>query len=155
MAEREDHEPATENWTPLFDTGAVQAQPITATEPVAPPSHPIPAFAPPEVVPGTYQYVRRWLFALLLVVVWAVTGVGGAALHEWWRAAATSQTSTTPLFVVLVYLVVAGLAALLLTLVPHRPTVSALAIAVMSSPLGAVAGAALMYGAAHFGWFGR
>jgi hypothetical protein len=152
VAEHEAGEP-TGNWTPLFDTGAVEAQPITATEsPDDNPSAPIPAFVPPEVVPGTYTYVKRWTFVLVVAGVWIVGAVAGVALYEWWFS---SLDKTAALFVVLVYLVVCTVASLLVAMVQNKPLVSALAVALMSAPLASMAAAGVLHGTYVFGWFGR
>jgi hypothetical protein len=159
-------EPTT-NWTPLFDTGAqersdpgwgtgaqqaVEAQPITATEPVENPSGPLPTFVAPEVVPGVDQYLKRWYFVLIVTGVWTVAAGIGLALYEWWFR---SVDKTGPVFVVMIDLVVGTVAALLVTMVRNKPMVSALAIALMSAPLASTGAAAVLYGAYAFGWIDR
>ena len=158
----------TQHWAPLFDTGSLEtltphgggsttltaavAQPITATEPVEPPSKPIPAFAPPEVVPGTYAYLKRWTFVVVLLGVWVVAGAAGAGLYEWWFAA---LDKTAPVFVTLVWVVLCTVGGLIASTAPRRPLLSALGIALMSSPLASTVAAAVLYGSYVFGWFGR
>jgi hypothetical protein len=154
-------EPTT-HWTPLFDTGALvaqpmsgppEAQPITATEsPADNPSEPLPTFVAPELVPGTDQYLKRWRFALVVAAVWTVGAVIGLAIYEWWFQ---SVDKTGPVFVLLVYLVVATVAALLVAMVQNKPLVSAVAIALMSAPLASTAAAAALYGAYVFQWIDR
>jgi hypothetical protein len=145
-------EPTT-HWTPLFDTGAMEAQPITATEhPTENPSEPLPAFVAPELVPGTDQYLKRWTFVLVVTGVWTVAAVIGVALYEWWFQ---SVDKTGPLFVLLVYLVVCTVAGLLVAMVQNKPLVSAVAIALMSAPLASTAAAAALYGAYVFHWIDR
>jgi hypothetical protein len=145
-------EPTT-HWTPLFDTGALEAQPITATEPPTEnPSEPLPTFVAPELVPGTNQYLKRWMFALVVAGVWTVAAVIGLAIYEWWFQ---SADKTGPLFVLLVYIVVGTVAALLVAMVQNKPVVSAVAIALMSAPLASTAAAAALYGAYVFHWIDR
>jgi hypothetical protein len=145
-------EPTT-HWTPLFDTGALEAQPITATEPPTEnPSEPLPTFVAPELVPGTSQYLKRWMFALVVAGVWTVAAVIGLAIYEWWFQ---SADKTGPLFVLLVYIVVGTVAALLVAMVQNKPLVSAVAIALMSAPLASTAAAAALYGAYVFHWIDR
>jgi hypothetical protein len=157
VAEHEAGEP-TGNWTPLFDTGAiaaqtVEAQPITATEPPGDnPSAPIPAFAPPELVPGTYTYVKRWTFLLVITGVWIVGAGIGVALYEWWFS---SLDKTAPVFVVFVYVVVCAVASLLTAMIQNKPVLAALSVALMSAPLASTGAAGVFYGAYVFGWFGR
>ncbi|MDT4911361.1 MAG: hypothetical protein QOC66_489 [Pseudonocardiales bacterium] len=180
MPELQTGEPTT-HWTPLFDTGALEAQPITgaggppacggersdpgdvtATEPpVENPSEPSPAsgrcpqptpFVAPELVPGTNQYLKRWMFALVVAGVWTVAAVIGLAIYEWWFQ---SADKTGPLFVLLVYIVVGTVAALLVAMVQNKPLVSAVAIALMSAPLASTAAAAALYGAYVFHWIDR
>jgi hypothetical protein len=144
---------STTHWTPLFDTGAMEAQPITATEPPTEnPSEPLPTFVAPELVPGTHQYLKRWTFVLVVTGVWTVAAVIGLALYEWWFQ---SVDKTGPLFVLLVYLVVCTVAALLVAMVQNKPLVSAVAIALMSAPLASTAAAAALYGAYVFHWIDR
>jgi hypothetical protein len=148
----------TGNWTPLFDTGAIEAQaaeaqPITATEPPDDnPSAPIPAFAPPSVVPGSYTYVKRWTFVLVVAAVWILGAGIGVALYEWWFS---SLDKTAPVFVVFVYVVVCTVAGLLMAMIQNRPVLAALAVTLMSAPLASTGAAGVLYGAYVFGWFGR
>ena len=152
MPELQTGEPTT-HWTPLFDTGAIEAQPITATEPPTEnPSEPLPTFVAPELVPGTSQYLKRWMFALVVAGVWTVAAVIGLAIYEWWFQ---SADKTGPLFVLLVYIVVGTVAALLVAMVQNKPVVSAVAIALMSAPLASTAAAAALYGAYVFHWIDR
>jgi hypothetical protein len=145
-------EPTT-HWTPLFDTCALEAQPITATEPSTDnPSGPLPTFVAPEFVPGTERYLKRWTFVLVVVGVWTVAAVIGLALYEWWFQ---SVDKTGPVFVVLIYLVVCTVAGLLVAMVQNKPLVSAVAIALMSAPLASTGAAAALYGAYVFGWIDR
>jgi RsiW-degrading membrane proteinase PrsW (M82 family) len=145
-------EPTT-HWTPLFDTGALEAQPITATEsPADNPSEPLPTFVAPEFVPGTNQSVKRWHFALVVAVVWTVAAVIGLGIYQWWFQ---SVDKTGPVFVLLVYLVICTVAGLLAAMVQNKPLVSTVAIALMSAPLASTAAAAALYGAYVFQWIDR
>lgn len=152
MPELQTGEPTT-HWAPLFDTGAIEAQPITATEPPTEnPSGPLPTFATPELVPGTNQYLKRWMFALIVAGVWTVAAAVGLAIYEWWFQ---SVDKTAPVFVLLVYLVACTVAGLLAAMVQNKPLVSAVAIALMSAPLASTAAAAALYGAYVFQWIDR
>lgn len=139
----------TSNWAPLFDTGTHQ---VATVEPPGGSSGPIPIFAPPEQVPGVHAFLKRWVLGLVLAAVWLAAGVAGMALYEWWFA---SLDKTGPVFVVLVYLVVCSVVGMLLAMVPGKPLVTALSIALMSAPLAATAGAGLLYGSYVYGWFGQ
>jgi hypothetical protein len=151
----------TASWTPLFDTGVLEAQPITATEPPTEnpsepptenPSEPLPTFVAPEVVPGTDQYLKRWHFVLVVTGVWTVAAVIGLALFEWWFQ---SVDKTGPVFVVLIDLVICTVAGLLVAMVQNKPLVSAVAIALLSAPLASAGAAAALYGAYVFQWIDR
>ena len=111
---------------------------------------PVPAH--PVVVPGNYQYFKRWMFVLVVAGVWAISAVAGWGLYHWWYH---SIDKTGPVFVVLVFVVTSSVGGLLLAMAPDRPVVSALAIAVMSAPLGAVAGAAVLHGLYFCEWASR
>ncbi|MBU9762946.1 hypothetical protein FR943_03645 [Mycobacterium sp. TNTM28] len=116
------------------------------------PSEPLPAPAPPIVVEGTYQSVKWWTFVGVLAAVWFVSAAAGAGLYYYWYQ---SVDKTWPVFVVLVYLVVTTVGALVASTAQRKPVVSALAIALMSAPLAAMAAAAVFYGAYVFGWIAR
>jgi hypothetical protein len=148
VAELQTGEP-TAHWTPLFDTGALEAQPVAETEN---PSGPLPTFVAPELVPGIDQHLKRWTFALVVAGVWTVAAVIGLALYEWWFQ---SLDKTWPVFVLLVYLVVCTVAGLLVAMVQNKPLLSAVAIALMSAPLASTAAAAALYGAYVFQWIDR
>ncbi|MEZ0340243.1 hypothetical protein ACAG25_09715 [Mycobacterium sp. pV006] len=136
----------TQTFTPEF-TGAFTAAAVH-DRPTEIPPHP----AQPVVVPGVTQYLGRWRFVLVLCAVWLVAAAAGAGLYYWWFH---SHDKTMPVFVVLVFLVAATVGSLLTALVQERPVVAALAIALMSAPMAAVAGAALLYGGYVFGWVSR
>jgi drug/metabolite transporter (DMT)-like permease len=70
-------------------------------------------------------------------------------------ANATFFATTAPVFVVLVFVITSTVGGLLLAMAPDRPVVSALAIAVMSAPLAAVAGAAVLHGVYFCEWASR
>jgi hypothetical protein len=155
----------TQGFTPTFDTGEREAQSEpaarTPSEPVDEtwldpleemPSGPLPVPAHPMVVTGSYQYLKRWHFALVVGCVWAIAGVGGYGLYHWWYH---SLDKTAPVFVVLVFLILCTVAALLIAMVPNRPVASALAIAFTSAPLAATAGAAVLHGLYFCEWASR
>lgn len=157
---------STANFTPLFDTGENQvlveelspettwAEDMTPDETAVDdaPSAPLPAPAPPLVVEGTYLSVKWWTFVGVLAGVWFVSAAAGAGLYYYWYQ---SADKTWPVFVVLAYLVVTTVGALVASTAQRKPVVSALAIALMSAPLAAMAAAAVFYGAYVFGWIAR
>ena len=112
----------------------------------APPSGSLHAPAPPIAVPGRYHHLRWWQFILMLLAVWVPAGAIGAGLFYWWTHD-HSAGKTPVVFVVLVYVVVCVVAALMLAMVPDRPLLSAVAIAMMSAVLASVVAAAPLYGA--------
>jgi hypothetical protein len=158
--------PLTERYTPTFDTGIhqkvepelIEAQPPArrrrwwhrASEPT--PTEP-PAEVPVTDVPVTddgpaadsYHYLKWWQFILVLLAVWIPAGGIGAGLFYWWSDD-SSRHKTPVVFVVLVYVVVSTVAGLILAMVPSRPLVSALAIALITAVFAAVVGAAPAYG---------
>jgi hypothetical protein len=153
--------PMTEPYKPTFDTGIHQKVEPEHFEPDRPArrrrlwrrrSDPTPTEAPAEVpvtddVPavGPYHYVKWWQFILVLFAVWIAAGGIGAGLFYWWSHD-KSRHKTAVVFVVLVFVVVSTVAGLILAMVPDRPVVSALAIALISAVFAAVVGAAPVYG---------
>jgi hypothetical protein len=135
----------TQPYLPTFTTGEFPAQP----DPVQPlvadpePSEPIRVPAHPEVVAGTSQYLKRWTFVLVVAGVWIVAAASGLGLYYWWFHA---FDKTPPVFVVLIFLMVCSVGSLLTAMVNNKPLVSALAIALMSAPLAATGGAAVLHG---------
>jgi hypothetical protein len=166
--------PLTEPYRPAFDTGMHQRAEPELIEPEPPPrrrrwwhrssdapadepaSGVIPtAYAdtdapPSEALPaiaeaGQYQYLTWWKFILMLFAVWVPAGAIGAGLFYWWSHDA-SKHKTTVVFVVLAYVVVCTVAGLILAMMPDRPLVSALAIALLSAVFASVVAAAPVYG---------
>jgi lipopolysaccharide export LptBFGC system permease protein LptF len=143
----------TEPYTPTFDTGDFPSapdllQPLAAEAELQPvtdeaPSEPLPAPAQPVAVPGSYQYLKRWTFVLVVAAVWIVAAVIGLGLYYWWFH---SLDKTPAVFVVLIYLVVCTVGSLLTAMVQNKPLVSAVSIALMSAPFAAVGGAAVLHG---------
>jgi hypothetical protein len=147
----------TQEFTPSWDTGEFDAQPDPAD---AAPSEPSPASgsshqpvpAPPVVVPGNYQYLKRWHFVLVVACIWAVAAAAGWGLYYWWYH---SIDKTASEFVVLVFLILCTVVGLLVAMVPNRPIASAVAIAFTSAPLAATAGAAVLHGLYFCEWATR
>ena len=156
---------------PTLDTGSFDAQPDPpkpmATEPEpeadapsepqavpdqAPPSEPVGGPAQPVVVPGSYQYLKRWTFVLVVLGVWIAAAAIGLGLYYWWYH---SIDKTPPVFVVFIYLIVCTVGGLLIAMVPNKPLLSALAIALMSAPMASTGAAAALYGAYAFHWIER
>src|SRR5690348_1530799 len=94
----------TEPYTPTFHTGEIglaldPLQPAAAE--LDPETGPLPPLAPSVVVAGSYQYLIRWMFVLVVAAVWIVAALIGLGLFYWWFH---SADKTPPVFVVLVYL---------------------------------------------------
>jgi len=117
--------------------------PTAYTETDAPPSEALPASS--VGVPGQYHYLRWWKFVLMLLVVWVPAGAIGAGLFYWWSHDG-SKHKTAVVFVVLVYVIVCTVAGLIMAMVPDRPLVSALAIAMISAVFASCLAAAPVYG---------
>ena len=140
----EDPGDPTAPFTPTF-TGPIPAQADL-------PSESSPEHVTPELVPGSYQYLKRWMFALVVGAVWIVAAVIGMTLYHWWFQ---SIDKTWPVFLVMVYLVVCVVASLLLAMVADKPLRSAVSIALMSAPFASTVAAAVLHGAYVFQWFGQ
>lgn len=108
--------------------------------------------AQPVVVPGAYQFVKRWQFALITAGVWLLAATAGLGFYFWWY---TALSKTVPVFGILIFLVVCMVASMLVSMVPNRPRVTALAIALMAAPLASMAAAAVLHGAYYFEWIAR
>lgn len=147
----------TQPHSPMF-TGEFPAQPdpvqplVAEREPLDAPSEPLPVPAKPAVVPGNFQFLKRWTFVLVVAGVWTVAAGCGVGLYYWWFH---SLDKTPPVFVVLVFLIVCTVGALLTAMVQNKPLVSALAIALMSAPLAALGGAAVLHGLYFCEWASR
>ncbi|MGV0793943.1 hypothetical protein [Mycolicibacterium sp. XJ1819] len=138
----------TEPYLPEF-TGELAAQPAQPDPPLPPPAQPV---AHPVVVPGNYRYLKRWTFVAVVACVWLAAAAAGWGLYYWWYH---SLDKTPPVFVVLVFLILCTVIGLLIAMVPNRPWVSGLAVAVMSAPLAATAGAAVLHGLYFCQWAER
>ena len=141
----------TEPFRPEF-TGSFTAQGLidapAPAEPVEITSHP----AQPAVVPGVAQYLSRWTFVFVVAGVWLIAAAAGLGLYYWWFH---SPDKTLPVFVVLVYLVACIVGSLLTAMIQGKPVFSAVAIALMASPLASTSAAAVLYGGYVFGWISR
>ena len=142
-------QPYIPEFTGEFPAPPDPMQPLVAErEPREIPSAP----AQPEAVPGTYQYLKRWTFVLVVAGVWTVAAACGVGLYYWWFHA---LDKTAPVFVVLVFLIVCTVGSLLSAMAYNKPLVSALAIALMSAPLAALGGAAVLHGLYFCQWASR
>jgi hypothetical protein len=130
---------------------ADREEPVLDDEPVEP-AEILPTPVLPVVVPGAYQFVKRWQLLVVLLAVWVPSAVVGAGLYHWWF---TSFDKTWPVFAVLAFIVSCSVAALLMSLVPDRPLATAVAIAMMTAVPAAVTSAALLHGAYFFSWIDR
>lgn len=109
-----------------------------------------PAAAQPVQVPGAYQSIKLWHFALVLAGVWLVAAAIGAGTFYWWFHA---SEKTWPEFATLTYVVVVTVAALLVSMIEQRrPLFSGLALASMTVPFASGIGAAILYGMTVFKW---
>ncbi|HEY9303786.1 MAG TPA: hypothetical protein VIO95_05805, partial [Mycobacterium sp.] len=138
-------------WRRRSDASATETADELASEPVAseqvaPASGPLHAPAPPITVPSRYYYVKWWQFILMLLAVWVPAGAIGAGLFYWWTHD-NSAYKTPVVFVVFVYVIVSTVAGLMLAMLPDRPLVSALGIAMLSALFASVIAAAPCYGA--------
>ena len=128
---------------------AAERDPVHGTEA---PTGPLPPVVQPEVVAGTYQYLKRWVFVLVVAGVWIVGAGCGLGLYYWWFG---SLDKTLPVFTVLLFLIVSSVGGLLAAMVGDKPLVSALAIALMSAPLAALGAAAVLHGLYFCEWASR
>ena len=108
--------------------------------------------AQPVVVPGAYQFVKRWKFALIVAGVWVLAAAAGLGCYFWWY---TALDKTAPVFGILIYLIACMVGSVLVSLVPERPQVTALALALMAAPLASMVAAAALHGAYYFEWIAR
>lgn len=108
--------------------------------------------AQPVLVPSSYLFVKRWKFALIVAGVWFLAALAGLGCYFWWY---TSLDKTLPVFGILLFMGACAVSGILVSLVPDRPQVSALAIALMSAPMAATAAAAVLHGAYYFEWIAR
>lgn len=158
FSEDDDEDTGTRSWVPDFsdDTGPQAVEPAVAT-----PAEAAAVEAPDEppdeqedgagaggpvqsvTVPGRYVYLKWWKLALVLLGVWLVAAEVGLGLFYWWYH---SPDKTPAGFAALVYVVACIVAGVMLAMVPGKPLVSALSVAVMSGPFAAVAAAAPLYG---------
>ena len=127
------------------DTDAFLRSVTGHMQPVAVPAHPV-------VVPGNYQFLKRWKFALIVAGVWVLAAAAGLGFYYWWY---TALVKTLPVFGILLFLVVCMVASLLVSMVTNRPQITALALALMAAPLASTAAAAVLHGAHYFEWIAR
>ncbi len=113
---------------------------------------PVVVAAHPVVVPGSYQLLKRWKFALIVAGVWMLAAAVGLGFYYWWY---TALDKTIPVFGILLYLVVCMVASMLVSMVPDRPQITGLSIALMAAPLASMAAAAVLHGAYYFEWIAR
>jgi hypothetical protein len=142
------------------DSQPLPSQPPPADEPSAPASEPThgaantdagraaaaPASAQSVVVPGQYHFLSWWKLLLALVAVWVPAAAIGLGLFTWWSSVADK---TPAVFVALVYVAVTTVGSLMLAMVPNRPMVSALAIAMLTAVFASALAAAPLY-AQHY-----
>ena len=96
-----------------------------------------------DTVVDESPYLKRWTFVLVVAGVWIVGAACGLGLYYWWFH---SLDKTQPVFVVLIFLTVCSVGSVLIAMVNNKPVVSALGIALMSAPLAAMSGAAVLHG---------
>src|SRR5690242_20130073 len=139
----------TQPHVPIFTEG-FRAQPdpvqplVAEREPLHTPTGPLPVVVHPAVVPGHVQHLKRWVFVLVVAAVWIVGAACGVGLYYWWFY---SFDKTPSVFVVALFVVVCSVGGVLTAMIGgDKPVVTALAIAVMSAPLAALGGAAVLHG---------
>lgn len=113
------------------------------------PSGPLSVPAAPVLVPGQFQFVKRWKLFLVLFGVWIGAAAVGIGLYQWWFY---SIDKTWPDTAVLFYVIACVVGALLGTLAEPRPMISSLSLGVMSAPFASACVAGVLYGAYAFGW---
>ena len=139
--------------------GSDGAQPEPQSEPTAPftptftgalptltdeaPSEPQPAVVEEPVASSADQYLKRWRLVLVVAASWVAAAAVGLGLFYWWF---NSINKTPAVFMVLVYLVMCIVAALIAAMMPNKPLMSALSVALMSAPFASTAAAAVLYG---------
>lgn len=152
-----DFDTGTQGFVPDFDDTGSQPSPelpAAETEPEKPPETPPQAAQPDSVaasvqsvtVPGRYQYLKWWKFALVVFGVWVAATEVGLSLFYWWYH---TSDKTAALFTVLVYVVACVVSGVMLAMVEGRPMISALSLALMSGPFASVAAAVPLYGYYH------
>ncbi len=130
-------ETADEKPDELPDLPATTAAKADATDDVTlPPAHSV-------TVPGRYFYLKWWKLVLVVAGVWIIAAVIGLGLFSWWHDALHKTPAD---FAVLVYVLVCTVGGLMLAMVPDKPLLSALAIAVLSAVFASLAAAAPLYG---------
>lgn len=139
-------EPVADIFAPT-DLLVAQREPETVKEQVkeqavAAPAHPV-------AVPGQYQFLKAWKLITVLLGVWVAAGAIGLGLYYWWFLAPDKTWTEVS---VLMYVIVCGVAALLVSLPDQRPVLSATSIAVLTAPFASGVGAAALYGMFAFGW---
>lgn len=163
--------PLTEPYKPTFDTGMQQRAEPEHIEPEPPrsrrgflrrrhedstdepPSGIMPtAYADTEAPPserlpilGHDLYLAWWKFVVILLMVWIPAGAVGVGLFYWWSHDPSAH-KTAVVFAVLAYVVMCTVAGLILAMVPDRPLVSVVAIALLSAVFASTVGAAPAYG---------
>ena len=130
----------TQPYAPMFTGGMVLPRELVDDESR---SEPLAVPAPPVVVAGNYQYLKRWQFVLVVAAVWMFAAAAGWGLYYWWFG---SIDKTAPVFVVLLFVIASTIGGLLIAMVLNRPVVTTLSIGLMSAPLAAVGGAAVLHG---------
>ncbi len=152
---------------PIFDTGP-HPDPLTPVgfsrveefdtdammRPLGGYFHAEPIVVPPMTATalGADQVLKRWRLALVVGGVWVVAAAAGLGFYYWWY---TSMNKTAAVFGVLMYLMLCAIGSVLTSMVPSKPQVTALAIALMSAPLASVAAAAVLHGSYYFEWIAR
>lgn len=140
-------EAETVDYTPPVEVNPyarpARAEPVHVDLSGALSSEPVAVPAAPVAVPGQFAFIKRWKLALVLAGVWLAGAVAGAGMYFWWFHA---MDKTWVEFAALLFVIVCVVAALLVAMVENRPTLSAVAMGVMSMPFAAACGAGLLYG---------
>ena len=119
--------------------------PVSATGTLTdePQAEPQPAVVEERAEPSQDTHLQRWRLVLVVAASWVVAAPIGLGLFYWWF---NSINKTPAVFIVLVYLVMCTVASLIAAMVPNKPLMSALSLALMSAPFASTAAAAVLYG---------
>ena len=144
--------------TPLAFSGVEEFDTDAMMRPLGGYFHAEPTVVPPvlatmsNIVPGLDHSLKRWKLAFIVGGVWVVAAASGLGFYYWWY---TSMNKTAAVFGVLMYLMLCAIGSVLTSMVPNKPQVTALALALMSAPLASVAAAAVLHGSYYFEWITR
>ena len=121
---------------------AAEPEPAIAEEAPSGPL-PAPAFQPEAVLGQPDQYLKRWMFVLVVAAAWIFAAAVGLGVYNWWFE---SLDKTAPVFVVMMFVIVSTVGSVLAAWFTDKPPFSALAIGLMSAPFSSAGAAAVLHG---------